>query len=278
MIFRYPGGKTKLKPQILAAIKQRLKPEHEYREPFFGGGSIGLEFLQNGGCSKIWINDYDSGIFSIWAAVRYMPEVLKKMIKEFTPSVESFDAFKASLSKPTKGFEMNKAFMKLAIHQMSYSGLGTMSGGPLGGRDQKSKYKIDCRWNPETLCKKIDKLHSQMKAWDEDLHISNLDFISMIEEDDIPATIYLDPPYFVKGESLYQCGMSPLEHSRLRDALKVCPHEWVLSYDDCWEVRIMYEEWADIQEIEVNYSITAVKDEAGKKKGSKKKELLICPK
>ena len=55
-------------------------------------------------------------------------------------------------------------FKKLAIHQTSYSGLGTKSGGPLGGAEQKSRYKIDCRWSPEYICKKVDKLHDLFAA------------------------------------------------------------------------------------------------------------------
>ena len=35
--------------------------------------------------------------------------------------------------------QISKAFKKLAIHQISYSGLGTKSGGPLGGEKQQSK-------------------------------------------------------------------------------------------------------------------------------------------
>ena len=46
-------------------------------------------------------------------------------------------------------------FMKIAVHQLSYSGLGLRSGGPLGGRSQASPYKIDCRWSPEYIYKKM---------------------------------------------------------------------------------------------------------------------------
>ena len=48
-----------------------------------------------------------------------------------------------------RGRIVDIGFKKLAIHQISYSGLGTMSGGPLGGAGQKSQYKIDCRWSPD---------------------------------------------------------------------------------------------------------------------------------
>jgi len=46
---------------------------------------------------------------------------------------------------------LDVGFKKLAIHQISYSGLGTKSGGPLGGKSQESIYKIDCRWSPKHI-------------------------------------------------------------------------------------------------------------------------------
>ena len=57
MLFRYPGGKSKLSAPIIAELNALYKPGMEYREPFFGGGSIGLKFLEHNKPNKIWIND-----------------------------------------------------------------------------------------------------------------------------------------------------------------------------------------------------------------------------
>jgi site-specific DNA-adenine methylase len=44
--FRYPGGKSKLRAQIVDCLStQAYESGLEYREPFFGGGSIGLKLL-----------------------------------------------------------------------------------------------------------------------------------------------------------------------------------------------------------------------------------------
>ncbi|MDN4621124.1 hypothetical protein QCD85_23710, partial [Paenibacillus sp. PsM32] len=72
-------------------------------------------------------------------------ESLIKLIKEFKPSVDEFYSIKKELLElefmPTGGKEiLDIALKKLAIHQISFSGLGTKSGGPLGGKHQKSKY------------------------------------------------------------------------------------------------------------------------------------------
>jgi DNA adenine methylase len=296
--FRYPGGKSKLRNQIVSRLDTITNGNNiEYREPFFGGGSIGLKVLQdNTLIKKLWINDKDLGISCLWTSLIQCPDLLKKLVKKFKPSIQKFDDFKTKLTaselpEPKTHDEIAEfGFMKLAIHQISYSGLGTMSGGPLGGRKKENvagrgmtdevKYPIDCRWSPDYICKKIDQLHAKMLG----LSIRNnrctcLDFADVINDTQNDAVIYLDPPYFVKGNDLYQHGFTEKDHYRLAVALKNTKHQWVLSYDDCPEIRKLYQ-WAKIEEIDgVNYSITALKDKTtGERLTRNKMELLIIPK
>lgn len=284
--FRYPGGKSKLRKQIATKLKEIATGNHlEYREPFYGGGSIGLLVLEEMlELERIWINDFDSGVAALWTAVIKFPDLLKQHVKKFKPSVADFDVFKAELTdekNPTKLISdedfAEYGFKKLAIHQISYSGLGTKSGGPLGGRDQKSDYKIDCRWNPVYICKKIDKLTNQFsKLSVRDEKCTNLDFSKLIKDNKHDAIIYLDPPYYEKGNDLYQHGFDIEDHERLADCLRKTKHQWVLSYDDCPEIRKLYEGWSDIESLDVNYSITALKDKETEKRLSRTKvELLI---
>ncbi|RTK95543.1 MAG: DNA adenine methylase [Neisseriaceae bacterium] len=286
--FRYPGGKSKLRSQIAFELNKIASDANvEYREPFFGGGSIGLLVLEERPeLEKIWINDFDLGISSLWTTLIRRPDLLKDQVEKFQPSVEIFDEYKKELTetplpKLNSDIEIAKfGFKKLAIHQISYSGLGTKSGGPLGGRKQKSAYKIDCRWSPKYICKKIDVLHLQFSKLSVRNNIcTNLDFSELISDNSHEAIIYLDPPYFVKGNELYQHGFTESDHVRLADCLKKTKHQWVLSYDDCPEIRKYYD-WASIEEINgVNYSITATKNkETGERKSRSKLELLISSK
>ena len=286
--FRYPGGKSKLKNRIVCKLSEISSDNTlEYREPFFGGGSIGLSvFEKRQKLDKIWINDFDLGISSLWTTLINRPDLLKLLVQKFEPSVRMFDKYKEELTdtplpKLTSDTEIaNFGFAKLAIHQISYSGLGTKSGGPLGGRNQKSIYKIDCRWSPKYICKKIDALHQRFSKLSVRNNIcTNLDFSDVIDDTTHAAIIYLDPPYFEKGNDLYQHGFAEKDHIRLADCLKRTKHQWLLSYDDCPEIRKYYD-WANIEEIhEVNYSITATKDKkTGERKSTSKLELLISPK
>ena len=275
--FRYPGGKSKLKKIILSRLHQYSR--EEYREPFFGGGGVGSSFLAEQSPSSIWINDKDIGISCLWTSVINHPDELKQKVMQFTPSTPTFYLHKNELLNLTTTPEhidevVYYGFIKLAIHQTSYSGLGTKSGGPLGGKEQKSKYKIDCRWSPSYICKKIDKLHKQLSAFAvKNKKCTNCDFEDLIRASG-DALLYLDPPYYKKGNDLYQCGFTQQDHERLALSLRESEHDWVLSYDDCDEIRTLYE-WANIEEINVNYTITATKEKCGKRLSRTKPELII---
>lgn len=280
--FRYPGGKHKLRNQIVSKLNEIDSRGREYREPFFGGGSIGSKFLQeNNDLEGFWINDFDPGISCLWTALLKYPDELKNQVEQFKPSVEAFHSFKAELTSSFPKFNSKTiiefGFKKLAIHQISYSGLGTKSGSPLGGQHQKSNYKIDCRWSPKYICKKIDLLHSAFVKFNiRDNQCTNLDFLELINDTKHKAIIYLDPPYFEKGNDLYQCGFTIQDHERLAKALRETDHHWVLSYDDCSQIRELYS-WANVEEIKkVSYTITATKDKTtGERLSRTKGELLI---
>ena len=133
-------------------------------------------------------------------------------------------------------------------------------------KNKKSKYGIDCRWSPDYICKKIihlNKLFSKITI--EQSACSNLDFSNVIEDNSCKALIYLDPPYYVKGNELYQFGFTNEDHERLMLSLKKTNHLWLLSYDDCPEIRNLYS-WAKIEDLNVKYSIAG---------STTKKELLI---
>ncbi|MCD6436441.1 MAG: DNA adenine methylase, partial [Clostridiales bacterium] len=172
-MFRYPGGKLKAKKFITSKIKKYYKINNsynlEYIEPFFGSGSICLGLLNSMRLNKICINDTDPGIACFWASIIHFPDVLCKKVEEYIPSVDDFYKFKKELrdsdvnsiarivcNKPSKKC-IEIGFKKLVIHKISYSGLGTMAGGPMGGKEQLSNFKVDCRWNSKTIIKDIKK-------------------------------------------------------------------------------------------------------------------------
>jgi DNA adenine methylase len=112
---------------------------------------------------------------------------------------------------------------------------------------------------------KIDTIYEQLSRID--VRFINHDFAELIIDTSKNAVFYLALPYYVEGNALYQHGFSKDDHLRLAELLKTTEHLWVLSYDDCPDVRALYH-WAQIMSVSVNYSITGARRDH---------ELLICP-
>jgi DNA adenine methylase len=241
MLIRYPGSKDK----HLVFLEPFLKVAEETRtvyEPFAGTASVTFYLLKKNMVDYYLINDIDASIAALWETVKKNPEKLIKKIKNYTPNVDDFYLFKKDHGKTV----FDKAFRKLVLHQTSYSGLGAMAGGPLGGKTQSSKYKIDCRWYPNKLEATILECSRLLNSVEGEISSTSWDK-AIDKAIDNDGFIYLDPPYYVKGEELYSKGT--IDHTALAETLKKS-RNFVLSYDDVPEIRKLYD-WATIQKIDV---------------------------
>ncbi len=279
MLFRYPGGKKKLVSQIAGRIRCYYDEKMcwnrvEYVEPFAGSLSVGLTLLNYKIIKNVCINDKDPGISALWTSVLRYPEKLCEYISYFSPTTEAFYNYKKyfgdikSVSKEEKKATricVEIGFRKLALHQMSYSGLGVKAGGPIGGKTQNSNYKIGCRWNPKLLKKNINKYHNLLvKTILRYKKCSSYGWLKILN-DCKDSFIYLDPPYYEKGSELYQFSFSEYNHKKLSEVLKKIKYPWLLSYDYADEIKELYS-WGKWVEIDNTCTINGP---------NKKTELLI---
>ena len=274
-LFRYPGGKQKLCTEVVRELQCRWRPT--YCEPFCGGAGICLCLLPvarlGGGLydrrlERVWLNDIDPDICALWYCIIHKPDALIRAIREFKPTVEIFNKFKTYLlDGEYQSNQLIRAFMKLVVHQLSYSGLGTMAG-PLGGEDQISQYRIDDRWSPTHLIEQIRRAHRGFAAVKTRCTAEDFEVVLRCKN----AMHYLDPPYYDKGPELYQYSFTRDDHERLADVLhERATNDWVLSYDDHPKIRKMYR-WARIKEVDCTYTIKLAKDA---KRATPKRELII---
>lgn len=276
-MIRYPGSKAKIADRIMSrfpsAVMDRMfqSAQMEYREPFFGGGAVGFAVMERlpSHC-RVWINDRDYGLAALWKSVRDDHRGLIKEIQRFTPTVDSFYKFKEDDGK-VDAHPTIVGFQKLALHQVSFSGNGAMAGGPIGGREQRSEFNVDCRWNATRLCLDVARLHALMSNFDQPPNVTSGDFDRLIVDAPKHAFIYADPPYYKAGPQLYKYSLNDSDHARLSDALRACSAEWVLSYDDHEFIRSAYG-WARISSVDITYT-TAVAQ--GRRR--KNSELIITP-
>ena len=71
--------------------------------------------------------------------------------------------------------------------------------------------------------------------------IENQDFEVLIKHYDRENTFfYCDPPYY-SSEYVYQCGFTWNDHLRLKNTLANSKGKWLVSYNDCEEIRNLYD-------------------------------------
>lgn len=205
---------------------------------------------------RIWLNDLDSGLCSLWLACQQHPSRLKDAVGAFTPSVEGFARWKKYfLSNPPipsdEAALVTVACARLAVQQMSYGSLGLMAGAPRGGWHQKGG-GIASRWNPILICRKIDAIAPLLKH----ARITNWDFSAVIGDETERANLYCDPPYVIAGSALYLHSFAEADHVRLKILLRHTEHRWLLSYDDHQMVWDLYASFANIEKVEMRYCAT----------------------
>lgn len=149
-------------------------------------------------------------------------------------------------------YDVRKAAMYLKLQRYSYSSSGKSF----------ASQPFDIR----KLFSLIQQLESRMA----NVIVENQDFERLIRHyDREDALFYLDPPYF-STEDMYPGGFGMDDHKRLRDLLRNIKGRFLLSYNDCPEIRELYKDF-EIFDFTRTHSM-AQRYEAGKEF----KELLIA--
>ena len=88
---------------------------------------------------------------------------------------------------------------------------------------------------------------------------------------DAPSTcFYVDPPYYGVSQP-YACTFGPADHARLASSLAGLRATWLLSYNDCSDVRRLYRD-RSILPLSHSYSLGANSGTGGTREAS---EVLI---
>lgn len=230
----------------------------EFTDIFVGGGSVICHIAKLFPKLKINANDLDFNMYCFWNLVaRGRDHELKELFRLLgqRPTIELFESLRSSKSEN----EVKCAYKAIFFNRTTFSGISTC--GPIGGFAQKSKWKIDCRYN---FVKMKTKIIEMKELFAGRLTVTNFDFERAL----VDSIMYLDPPYYKKGNELYKHKMSHSDHVRLSNKLR--EHKlWLLSYDNCEEVTSLYSGY-DAQAMKKRYSISGKK-----KEWAEKSELLI---
>ena len=234
---RYPGGKNKLSKFIASICKENNISGH-YVEPYAGGASVTLHLLINGHVKEVTINDYDRSIYAFWYSVLNDTERFCRKIRNTEISLESWRRQKKIYTNKDNEKNLLKlGFSAFYLNRTNYSGI--IDGGMIGGASQKGKYKIGCRFNKEELIDRIKfiAIHRQY------IHIENMDALELIKKikKNKNTIFYFDPPYYLKGPSLYMNHYKHEDHEKVSNKIKNIKNaKWIVSYDNISEIKKMY--------------------------------------
>ena len=246
---RYPGGKAKFAPKIKSIIENNDLHGH-YVEPYAGGAGVALDLLFSGICTDIHINDLDLAIYHFWKSITEETEDFIRLVSKTDVTIEEWHKQKEILKQDDIS-PIERGFAAFFLNRTNRSGI--LKGGVIGGLQQLGNYKLDCRFNKETLIKRIQKIGSLSNK----IHVYNQDTEKWLLEIDnlIPSNslIYLDPPYYEKGQGLYRNFYNHQDHKSIKEKLIKVKTPWVVSYDNNQNIRDIYQQYRQ-EEYILNYS------------------------
>lgn len=247
---RYPGGKGKIANFIKLLFIHNNLVGHSYAELYAGGASVALSLLYEEYASHIHINDLNRCVFAFWDAVLNNSEALCRLITDVDVTIEEWERQKA-VQEVEAPDPLDLAFSTFFLNRTNRSGI--ISGGVIGGRNQAGNWKLDARYNKTDLIYRIEKIARQRSR----ITLTQFDAADYIQTvlpvlpDETFA--YLDPPYYIKGEGLYEHFYQHDNHARIAELVRDIRRPYSVSYDAAEEILDLYRTYDQIA-YGLNYS------------------------
>ncbi len=213
----------------------------------------------SGGVDRVIINDLDKAIFAFWKIAVSNTDFLINKIKKVNIDIEEWKKQK-NIYKNPKSNVKDLAFATLFLNRTNRSGI--IKGGPIGGFNQSGEWLIDARFKKDIIIERLLKI----KKFKNKILVSNVDGIKLIKKIDNKNNknnyfIFFDPPYYVKGQSLYLNHYSNKNHEELLKILQNTSLKWVMTYDDNPYIYNLYK---DFRKIRFSMNHSAFKSKKGK--------------
>jgi len=231
---RYAGGKSLAVGLIVELLPNDIK---KIVSPFFGGGAVEIACAKELGLPVVGYDIFDI-LTNFWDVQINHPEELYKKLKKFEPTRGEFKKIKGIMRLHWDKEKIIKNKYDLAAlyyfnHNTSY--------GPHFLGWPSNVYLQEERYN-----KMIEKVR--------DFNVKNMKVSCASFENIMPKHqndfLYLDPPYYLDGDSKTFVGMYPhrnfpihhngFKHELLSDLLKKHKGGFILSYNDCSAIRDLY--------------------------------------
>ncbi len=212
------GGKRLLRNQIMEEFPESFD---KYVEVFGGAGWV--LFAKDRHAKEEIYNDIDGSLVNLFRCVKYHPSELQR---ELDYCLCSREVFRNSLEeiKLKSLTDIQRAARFFLLVKTSFgSKCGTFN-----------KRPIDLKAKVEDIGKISERLRRVV--------IENLSYEKLISSYDNAATLfYLDPPYICK--KMYEYDFEKEDHYNMKNILEQIKGKFVLSYNDCEEIRELYKDY-----------------------------------
>lgn len=246
---RYPGGKSRAIPQILAQIPLNIA---EYREPMVGGGSVflAIKAVLGSHVQRYWINDLNYDLICFWRAARDHNALLVERLIALKRAYPEGRALWAYLqTAESQRDDLERAARFFALNRITFSGVVDS-----GGYSQQA---FERRFTDSAI-ERVRRLAPMLA----DVEITYGDYMTLLQAQGNNVFIFLDPPYWRATDSrLYGVDgvlHTTFDHTRLAQALRTCQHRWLATYDDSPPVRRLFS-FAHIAAWQLQYGMNNVK-------------------
>ena len=217
----YLGGKSRLAPRIVSMIP---KDHTGYCEPFCGAGWV--LFAKQPSHVEI-LNDADGELVTFWRVIQHHLVPFLDCFKWAVVSRAIFDWEK--MKRPETLTDIQRAVRYYYLQRLSF-------GGKTDGRTFGTGATQPPGLNLATVQETLLEVHWRLER----VTIENLDAMDCIKRYDRPTTVfYCDPPYLGLSQG-YARKFSHADFVRLRDALARIRGRFILSLNDCQEVRDLF--------------------------------------
>jgi DNA adenine methylase len=226
--FRYPGGKTWLRPIIRQWLCQHVDC---LVEPFGGGAVVSLTALNEGLAQHAVIIERDPSVASVWEVMlNGEADWLCRRIKQFKPTRA---CVRAELKCRARSLR-TLAWMTLLRNRVNHGGLIAPGAGLL--KRGEAGNGVKSRWYPKTLSARITAIHALKRQ----IRFSKADALIWLKRygrrlGTVRAAYFIDPPYSKTGKRLYEYG--EIDHQRLFEIASRLSGRVLMTYDDSAEIR-----------------------------------------
>jgi len=215
-----------------------------------GGESVFFRGKQLHPDRHYWINDINAELYCFRKSLQSAPELLVQAVRKIREgTTDGRNLFYNLLKQYGTGTELERAIRFLVLNRITFS--GTVDSGGY------SEQAFHARFTHSSI-RALEMAHHVLR----DTTITNMDYAEVVNAPAEDVFLFLDPPYYSAADSRLYGKRGHLHtefaHQRFAQIIQECPHHWLITYDDCAEVRRLFRD-ACIVEWQLQYGMNNYK-------------------